>query len=160
VPLAAGARTGDAFLEGGSDSGTATGGGGAIAGAVLGAIAGAVSAVGGSPPVCAASAIGCDAGMLKERGARPLAAFTVAAFTVAAFTVAEEVGASGPRLEASCLDVTPVVVAAPETSSLLCETSSLTLRGGLDGGSCGDGLAGSAAGMLATALTAGRGGGG
>jgi hypothetical protein len=130
VPLAAGARTGDAFLEGGSDSGTATGGGGAIAGAVLGAIAGAVSAVGGSPPVCAASAIGCDAGMLKERGARPLAAFTVAAFTVAAFTVAEEVGASGPRLEASCLDVTPVVVAAPETSSLLCETSSLTLRGG------------------------------
>jgi hypothetical protein len=154
-------------LEGGSDSGTATGGGGAIAGAVLGAIAGAVSAVGGSPPVCAASAIGCDAGMLKERGARPLAAFTVAAFTVAAFTVAEEVGASGPRLEASCLDVTPVVVAAPETSSLLCETSSLlcetsslTLRGGLDGGSCGDGLAGSAAGMLATALTAGRGGGG
>jgi hypothetical protein len=91
--------------------------------------------------------------MLKERGARPLAAFTVAAFTVAAFTVAEEVGASGPRLEASCLDVTPVVVAAPETSSL-------TLRGGLDGGSCGDGPAGSAAGMLATALTAGRGGGG
>jgi hypothetical protein len=105
--------------------------------------------------------------MLKERGARPLAAFTVAAFTVAAFTVAEEVGASGPRLEASCLDVTPVAVAAPETSSLLCETisllcetSSLTLRGGLDGGSCGDGPAGSAAGMLATALTAGRGGGG